>query len=200
MSLYGDGVRWTVTDPTPDTDHEAVAKGLTTTRDVLQLRRSLPLDAQARGGHPPAPTRAFVPGSADEAAWIEVNNRAFADHPDQSGFTPDRLHATMAEPWFRPDGFRLHERDGRLAAFCWTQVHAPTATDPQLGEIFVIGVDPDFQGLGLGRALTVAGLDWLADHDVTTGMLYVDAANTAARALYDRLGFVLHHLDRLYES
>ncbi len=103
-------------------------------------------------------TRAFVPGSADEAAWLDINNRAFAGHPDQADFTLERLHGLLAEPWFDADGFRLHERDGRLAAFCWTKVHPPTADDPELGEIFVIGVDPDFQGLGLGRALTEAGL------------------------------------------
>ena len=192
-------MRWTVSNPTPATDHEAARRGLPHQRDVLQLRCPLPLPTPAGEERPPVATRAFVPGSADEAAWLDTNNRAFAGHPDQAGFTLERLHHLLAEPWFDADGFRLHERDGRLAAFCWTKVHPPTADDPQLGEIFVIGVDPDFQGLGLGRALTEAGLAWLAAHGVATGMLYVDASNTAARALYDRLGFVLHHVDRLYE-
>jgi mycothiol synthase len=186
---------WVVTDPDDDTDAQAVERGLTRRRDLYQLRIDLPLPP---GRAEPVTTRPFRPGTDDEAAWIGVNNRAFADHPDQSDYTPARLHEHLAEPWFDAQGFRLHERDGRLAAFCWTKVHPPTATDPALGEIYVIGVDPAFQGLGLGRSMTVAGLDWLADHELTTGMLYVDAVNTPAVRLYDSLGFTRHHTDRVY--
>jgi mycothiol synthase len=174
-------------DPSTD-DHERAAAeaGLVLVRQVLQLRRPLPAPAPAT-----LELRAFVPGR-DDAAFLEVNNRAFAWHPDQGGWTQAQLDARIGEPWFDPEGFLLHERDGRLAGFCWTKVHPPTATDPQLGEIFVIAVDPDFHGLGLGRALTLAGLDHLARAGVGTGMLHVERTNVAARALYDDLGFTLH--------
>ncbi len=182
-----------VTDPTAADDARARADGLTNIRDVHQLRCSLPAEpATIR-------TRAFVPGGTDERAFIEVNNRAFSFHPDQSGMTTERLHADLAADWFDPAGFLLHERDGRLAGFCWTKRHPATATDPALGEIYVIGVDPDFQGLGLGRELVLAGLAHLAGVGETVGMLYVDETNAAAVGLYDAMGFVLHHVDRLYE-
>ena len=71
-------------------------------------------------------------------------------------------------------------------------------TSPVLGEIYVIAVHPDFAGLGLGKALTVAGLDHLAGLGITTGMLYVDADNAAAVGLYRRLGFTIHRTDRAY--
>ena len=187
-------VRRTISNPTTRSDAAADAQGLTLRRDVLQLRRLLPIE-EASG----IVTRAFEVGS-DEAAWIEVNNRAFTGHPDQSAMTHERLAAQSAEPWFDPDGFRLHTIDGRLAAFCWTKRHPATPADPAMGEIYVIGVDPDFQGRGLGRALTVAGLEWLAAAGESVGMLYVDATNTAARGLYDALGFHTHHVDRLYEA
>ena len=79
-----------------------------------------------------------------------------------------------------------------LAGFCWTKIHPPTDTDPELGEIYVIGVDPDFHGTGLGKQLTLAGLDSISDRGVTTADLYVDAGNAPAKGLYDRLGFHIH--------
>lgn len=192
--------QWVVSDPTAAHDRAADAAGLTARRDLFQLRRPLPADEAEGALAAAAPTRRFMPGTPDEAAWIAVNNRAFATHPDQGGFDLARLHALMAEPWFDPDGFRLHHRTGQLAAFCWTKVHAadPAQGDPALGEIFVIGVDPDFQGLGLGRALTLAGLVWLGDHGLRVGMLYVESTNTAALGLYRALGFEPHHTDRVY--
>jgi mycothiol synthase len=175
---------------TPDDERTALAAGLVLVREVLQLRRPLPADPP-----PPLPTRPFRP-DADDAAFLAVNNRAFAWHPDQSGWTVDELRRHEAEPWFDAGGFLLHERDGRLAGFCWTKVHPPGADDPALGEIYVIAVDPDFTGLGLGRALTLAGLDHLAQKSLTVGMLHVEGTNAAARRLYDDLGFTLHSAHR----
>jgi mycothiol synthase len=173
-----------------DERHAAMAAGhgLHLQRELLQMRRPLPADA-----HSTVTVRSFRPGRDDEA-WLAVNNRAFAWHPDQSGWTRSTLAAKVAEPWFDPDGFLLHEVDGELAAFCWTKVH--TDTSPRLGEIFVIAVDPAFHGRGLGRELTLAGLDWLAARGLRTAMLYVEADNMPARTMYEDLGFTIHHAKR----
>ncbi|MBA2624945.1 MAG: mycothiol synthase [Acidimicrobiia bacterium] len=177
----------------PTAGHDAIAEavGLHRGRDLLQLRLELPVE------HEPLDlaVRAFRPG-ADEEAWLEVNNRAFAWHPEQGGWDLDALCEREAESWFDPEGFLLHERDGRLAGFCWTKVHADH--DPPLGEIYVIAVDPDFVGHGLGRSLVLAGLDSLSERGLRTAMLYVDAANAPACGLYDALGFTLDHVDRAY--
>jgi len=178
-------------EPAGDADErEAAEAGLVLVREVLQLRRPLP-------AYPPPPleVRAFRPGVDDEA-FLEVNNRAFRWHPDQSGWTVEDLHRNEAEDWFDPEGFLLHERDGRLAGFCWTKVHPATDHDPALGEIYVIATDPDFSGIGLGRALTLTGLDHLARRGLTVGMLHVEGTNAVARGLYDSLGFTLHSAHR----
>lgn len=199
----GDGPpRWVVSAPGPVHDEIAAEAGLVTRRDLLQLRRRLPVEEALRSGLPAPALRPFRPG-VDEEAMVETNNRAFAAHPDQAGLTVQDLRSLETRGWFDPDGFLLLDADpagdraGLLDGFCWTKVH--DECHPPLGEIYVIGVDPTAGDRGLGKALTIAGLDWLhRARAITEGMLYVDVANPGAVAMYDRLGFTTHHLDRVY--
>jgi mycothiol synthase len=187
----GGHVHLWVSKPTPTSDETAASCGLSQGRDLYQMRCPLPVP----GPRKPISTRPFEPG-LDEAAWLAVNNRAFANHPEQGDWNLDTLLERESEAWFDPSGFLLHEREGRLAGFCWTKIHGED--EPPLGEIYVIAVDPDVHGEGLGRALTLAGLDHLAGRGLTVGMLYVDAANTPAVNLYRSLGFDINHIDRAY--
>ncbi|MCB0978474.1 MAG: mycothiol synthase [Acidimicrobiales bacterium] len=176
--------------------------GLTRTRELYELRRELPVPADhpMRASAPPIRTRGFRPG-LDDAAWIRVNNRSFATHPDQGAETPETLSARTSEPWFDPHGFLLlddEQREGELAGFCWTKAHPPAGHDPALGEIYVIGVDPTHHGHHLGTALVLAGLDHLAAHGLTVANLYVESDNTPALRLYDHLGFTIHRHRLVY--
>ncbi len=189
--LGGGHVHMWVAKPMADTDAVAEHCGLSRGRDLYQMRRSLPADQ----AHERPKTRPFQPG-VDEAAWLEMNNRAFASHPEQGGWTLDTILEREAEPWFDRDGFLIHERDGRMAGSCWTKVHHETSF--RMGEIYVLCVDPEFQGLGLGRGLALAGLDHLSELGTDLTMLYVDAANDPAVSLYRGLGFEVDHVDRAY--
>ena len=174
------------------TDHDddfAARLGFEQYRDLWRMQRPLPTDRSTIA------TRAFVPGS-DNEAFLNTNNRAFHWHPEQGGITEGDLTDRMAEGWFDAEGFRLHERDGQLAGFCWTKVH-PDETPPG-GEIYAIAVDPDFHGQGLGKPMTLAGLDHLADQGLTVGFLYVESDNRPAVATYFSLGFEHHSTNRAY--
>ena len=179
-----------VNQPVPFHDRMASATGLSAGRALYQMRRRLPV-----GEHATIEIRAFEVGR-DEQSWLEVNNRVFAWHPEQGGWTEDTLKARQAQPWFDPAGFLLYEQDGRLAGFCWTKVHQAQAGP--VGEIYVVAVDPDFSGQGLGRQLTLAGLDYLHEQGIAEAMLYVDATNARAVKLYVDLGFTINHIDRAY--
>jgi mycothiol synthase len=183
----------------------ARATGFTRVRSLWQMRRALagPGAALPEPSFPAGVTvRAFIPGQ-DEEAWLEVNARAFAHHPEQGAWTRADLELREAEPWFDPAGFFLAERDGRLAGFHWTKVHAagPDSTPGKQvpeGEVYVVGVDPGQQAGGLGRALTLAGLRYLADRGLAHVMLYVDEENSAATRLYTALGFTRSSTDVMY--
>lgn len=178
------------------------ASGRHLIRLLHQMRRRLPLDGEVSRSATPIVTRTFRPG-IDDDGWLAVNNRAFRWHPDQGGWDRDRLAARLAETWVDTDGFLLHDAsDGSIDGFCWTRRHPANEerNDPAMGEIFVIAADPSTAGSGLGRSLTVAGLDHLSGHGLEVGMLYVEAVNTRAVRLYEELGFVVHHSEAAYTS
>jgi mycothiol synthase len=173
----------------------AAPHGYRRARVLLQMRRDLdatpPPVSELPEGVRVLP---FRPGR-DEAAWLRVNARAFAAHPEQGRWTPEDLRLREQEPWFDPAGFLLAWRGdpddgGTLLGFHWTKVHPPGDAGPDaVGEVYVLGVDPDAQGLRLGRALTDRGLAHLRDRGLGSVLLYVEEDNTAAVRLYERTGF-----------
>jgi mycothiol synthase len=113
-----------------------------------------------------------------------VNAAAFALHPEQGRWSAADLRAREREAWFDPAGFFLARRAGRVIGFHWTKIHPDGA-----GEVYVLGIDPDAQGGGLGAALLTIGLDYLRRRGCPRVLLYVDDSNTAAMGLYQRYGF-----------
>jgi mycothiol synthase len=186
----GGQVYWWVYEPTKVHQQLASSVNFAIGRTVTQMRVNLPLSQDVLNDTKQIETCAFRVGK-DEQSWLDVNNRAFSDHPEQGGWTREILQSRQQEPWFSPNGFLLHHIDSKLAGFCWTKLHLDT--QPVLGEIYVIAVDPDFSGKGLGRSLTVAGLQHLAKLGTTVGMLYVDNQNSNALNMYTSLGFASHH-------
>lgn len=198
----------------------ASAMGFTRSRVLWQMRRNL-YAAIDRPQWPAGVTvRAFRPGS-DDAAWLTLNAQAFAEHPEQGLWQQKDLDNRLNEPWFDADGFFVAEREAtdatpaRMVGFHWTKVHGGLVVHEHdnlgrhsheghghepIGEIYVIGVDPAESGQGLGRALALTGLRHLRSHGLAEAMLYVEADNAPAIALYERLGFSHWDTDVMFSA
>lgn len=187
----------------PGSQTLAESLGFVRARDLWQMRRDMTDELPPPYFPDGVAVRTFEPGR-DETAWVEVNARAFADHPEQGAMTIDDLRQRMAESWFDPAGFFLAERAGRLVGFHWTKVHGGDGSSsgghghPPIGEVYVVGVDPAAQGGGLGKALTLIGLHHLRQVGVDQVMLYVESDNRPAIAVYESLGFTRYSVDVMY--
>lgn len=187
--------------------------GFTRVRELHRMGVDLPAEDAAKAAFiaPNATNEAFTaqlpdgvrlrtiePG-VDEQAVVEVNARAFSWHPEQGAMTVDDLRAAEAADGFDPEGFFVAEREQRLLGFHWTKIHPGDEGKNAVGEVYVVGVDPDAHGGGLGRALTVAGLNYLQKRGLTRVILYVEGDNEPALAVYRRLGFEVEQTAVQYE-
>lgn len=157
-------------------------------RTLHRLEVALPVDATevhfAETG--------FAPEDLEQ--WLVVNNLAFAGHPEQGDWTETEFRERMELPWWDPGDLRLAWDGPTLVGSCWTKVHADG-----IGEIYVIGLRPDYWGRGWGKELALEGLRHLHEtKGCRRGMLYVDAANATAKTTYERIGFRSTAIDRSY--
>jgi mycothiol synthase len=153
------------------------------------------------------PIRTFIPG-LDNQAFLALNNKVFADYPDQGGWNEDDLKVRLNESWFDDKGFFVAEEQGELIGFCWTKIHGAHTHSHSggdddhgheaLGEIYVLAVNPDYKGQGIGRDLTITGLNYLKYQGLNNVMLYVGVENKPAFKLYKSLGFNEFGSDVMY--
>jgi mycothiol synthase len=172
-------------------DHPAAARlaagfGFDRVRELWVMRRPLAgsetLSGDLRLTAPSLEVRSFQTG--DEAELLRVNAAAFAHHPEQGGMDAAELAERMAEPWFDPADLFVAVHGARMYGFHWTKRHSAT-----LGEVYVMAIDPDTQGKGLGRALLDVGLRHLRSVGLEDVLLYVESDNLPAVGLYEGQGF-----------
>lgn len=174
----------------------AAEQGLTKTRTLFRLLAPLgEYDAEeinAKLRQAGLRIRAFDP-ERDSEAWVSLNARVFASHPEQGSLTTRDLEARLAQPWADPSAFLVLETPaGELVGYNWLKLAGDTA------EIYVLGVSPDYAGKGLGKLLMFAGMNELVTRGFSEVELYVDGDNTAAVSLYRSLGFETAAVDSQY--
>ncbi|MCW2768576.1 MAG: mshD [Aeromicrobium sp.] len=170
----------------------AASAGLSPARSLLVLRLTFdgpPATERVPGG---VTLRTYTPADAD--AIVAVNARAFAHHPEQGAMDRADLDRRMSSDWFDPDGLFVAERNGQVLGFHWTKVEGG------IGEVYVVGIDPDAQGGGLGTALTARGLRHLYERSLPVVDLYVEGDNAPALKVYRNLGFQDWKKDTLYSA
>jgi len=210
---------WALGD-SPAAQALAARTGLVATRTLLVMQR--PLSDLPAPVVPDGVTIAPFRVGVDEQAWLRVNARAFAHHPEQGSIDAEDLAERMGEAWFDPAGFFLargsasaSERNpaggvgGRppsgqgtqqapLLGFHWTKEHGTQPNGEVLGEVYVLGVDPDAQGRGLAKALLLTGLAHLRDRGDSVVELYVEADQAVPVGLYRSYDFTEASRDVMY--
>ena len=143
-------------------------------------------------------------GEEDDDAFLAVNNAAFEGHPENGAWTRDDFMERRALEWVDPADLLMAWRGDELIGFHWTKWHGHESDDvpahAPVGEVYVLAVAPDAQGLGLGRTLLDAGVAHLHDLGCRQAILYVDCASEGAVHLYQSAGFDHRYRDVCYQK
>jgi len=126
----------------------------------------------------------------EEDKLLQIQNRSFAN---TWGFSPN----TIEDIIYRISLPNCSSKDIILAsadkpiAYCWTKIDS--GEDKAIGEgkgrIYMLGVDPDHRGKGVGKQVLLAGLSHFESKGVRIVELTVDSENKTACALYRSVGF-----------
>ncbi|HKX76141.1 MAG TPA: mycothiol synthase [Acidimicrobiia bacterium] len=172
----------------PEMVAAAQALGFVEERRLLMLRRSL--DNLERAVIPEGVSIEHFFAGEDEVDLARVTTQAFAGTAEQWIWTPPVLAARQRMTWFDPaDLITACDRRG-LLGFCWVKWNGPDR-----GEIYLLAVQPQWQGRGLGRGLALSGLQRMVEKGAEEAFLYVDDTNQRAITLYQSLNFGLDHVD-----
>ena len=173
-------------------------------RAVLQMQKQLTDIEKLPEIDPKIIIRSFLPG-LDSNDWLSLNNKVFKDHPEQSDWQLSDLNHRLGEEWFDEKGFFIASLNNQMIGATWTKIHGALNHDhggshdhPAMGEIYITAVDPQYVGMGLGKALTITALNYLKYQGLNDVMLYVDFNNSKALKLYNQLGFTESGKDILY--
>ncbi|MBE9215152.1 GNAT family N-acetyltransferase [Plectonema cf. radiosum LEGE 06105] len=87
---------------------------------------------------------------------------------------------------------------GSTVGFVAVKLHS----DDSMGEIYMVAVDPDFQGQGIGSVLIKFALDWMKDAGMSIAMVETggDPGHAPARRTYEKLGFGLLPIARYFKK
>jgi len=187
-------------------EDNVAAKGLLAKLGFGFVRRFLELRRELSEAHSPAgeqgalASRHLQPGEEDKLAQIQ--NRSFAGTWGYNPTTVEEIGYRLSLTGSSPEDVILICEGDRLVGYCWTQVNpeASAAASKKMGRIYMLGVDPDYRGRGIGKRALLAGLAHLKSKGIEVAELTVDSQNAAAWALYESGGFKVSSTSAWYEK
>ncbi len=74
-------------------------------------------------------------------------------------------------------------------------------SEDSMGEVYMVAVDPDFQGQGIGTALLEFALNWMKDAGMAIAMVETggDRGHAPARQTYEKVGFEVWPVARYFK-
>jgi GNAT superfamily N-acetyltransferase len=90
------------------------------------------------------------------------------------------------------------EADGRPVGFVSVIIN----DDTQIGEVYMIAVDPGYQNQGIGLDLVNFAVDWITERGMSLAEIGTggDPGHAAARRVYEKAGFTPLPLVRYYRA
>ena len=127
----------------------------------------------------------------EEDKLTQLQNRCFSGTWGYNFNTVDEIIYRTNLSGCSPKDVILASDEGKPVGYCWTTtgLKENAATGTRTGNIYMLGVDPDYRGRGIGRLLLLAGLAHLKSKGLEVAELAVDSHNKTACALYESIGF-----------
>ncbi|MFC2041228.1 GNAT family N-acetyltransferase [Chloroflexota bacterium] len=138
----------------------------------------------------------------EESKLTRIQNRSFAGSWGYNLNTVEEITYFLNSSNCSPEDVVLACDGDRVAGYCWTKMNYGGDADAseRKGRIFMLGVDPDYRGRGIGRRVLLAGLAHLKSKGLRFAELTVDSENETACALYRSVGFEVRTDSLWYEK
>jgi mycothiol synthase len=190
----------------PVLEDNVAAKGLLVklgfgfVRRFLELKRELSELHSLAAEQGPLGNRHLQLGEEDKLA--EIQNRSFAGTWGYNPTAVEDIVYLLSLTGRSPEDVILICEGDRPVGYCWTLVdpEASAGASKKMGRIYMLGVDPDYRGRGIGKRALLAGLAHLKSKGIEVAELTVDSQNAAACALYESGGFRVSSTSAWYEK
>ncbi|WP_228057133.1 GNAT family N-acetyltransferase [Tychonema sp. LEGE 07203] len=168
---------------------------IVTTFEVMREMRIEPYDAHQLDAVIRLSLRAWTPvfDSIQKVMDLDVYREFYPDdwRVNQQKAIENVCAAEDTNVWVAIDA-------GSTMGFVAVKLHSESS----MGEIYMVAVDPDFQGRGIGSALTEFAVNWMKDAGMSVAMVETggDPGHVAARRTYEKAGFGLLPIARYFKK